>query len=156
MAMTILCLYGISHCIKDYIIDKGTKTKLTHGKLFEDIGGAFQYVFGVILSQGKKKGHNAETDILMSVLIIYFSCIGLLAQGGTSRDQKLIIRFLAGAWCTACFVLVTAYSSVLISFVTSPNYKPMIHSLHDIPKNPKVKVTVNRGWSPDLLFTVRA
>lgn len=79
----------------------------------------------------------------------------MLAQGGTSRDQKLTIRFLAGAWCTACFVLVTAYSSVLISFVTSPNYKPMIQSLYDIPKNPKVKITVNRGWSPDLLFTVK-
>lgn len=129
MGMTILCLYGISHCIKDYMTNKENKNELTHGKLFEDIGRAFQYVFGVILSQG------------------------LLAQGGTSRDQKLTIRFLAGAWCTACFVLVTAYSSVLISFVTSPNYKPMIQSLYDIPKNPKVKITVNRGWSPDLLFT---
>nr|CAH0113330.1 unnamed protein product [Daphnia galeata] len=113
MALTILTLYGISH----------------KGKLFEDIGRAFQYVFGVILSQG------------------------LLAQGGTSRDQKLTIRLLAGSWCVACFVLVTAYSSVLISFVTSPYYKPLIRSVYDIPKNPNIKITVNRGWSPDLLFT---
>lgn len=81
-------------------------------------------------------------------------CVGLLAQGGTSRNQKFTIRFLAGAWCVTCFVLVTAYSSVLISFVTSPNYKPLIQSLYDMPKNPQVKVAVNRGWSPDLLFTV--
>jgi hypothetical protein len=79
---------------------------------------------------------------------------GLQAQGGTSRDQKLTIRVLAGTWCVACFVLVTAYSSVLTSFVTSPYYKPLIRSVHDIPKNPQIKITLNRGWVPDRVFSV--
>lgn len=95
---------------------------------------------------------NLKKNIICFVLIRS----GLLAQGGTSRDQKLTIRFLAGTWCVACFILVTAYSSVLISFVTSPYYKPLIRSVYDMPKNPNVKITVTRGWFPDLLFTVSA
>ncbi|XP_046453781.1 ionotropic receptor 93a-like [Daphnia pulex] len=130
MTATMLCLYGISHFIAEFMKNSERRNNQAHlDKLFEDIGRAFQYVFGVILSQG------------------------LLAQGGTSRDQRLTIRVLAGTWCVACFVLVTAYSSVLISFVTSPNYKPLIRSVHDIPKNPQIKITVNQGWLPDRLFS---
>ena len=79
----------------------------------------------------------------------------MLAQKETRRNQKLAIRFLAGAWCLTCFVLIMAYSSVLISFVASPYYEPLISSLYDIPKNPQVTITVNKGLYPDLLFTVR-
>lgn len=66
----------------------------------------------------------------------------------------MAIRFLTGAWCVTCFVLVTAYSSVLISFVTSPYYKPLINSVYDFPKDPSVKITVDKGLFPDLAFTV--
>jgi hypothetical protein len=54
MALTILTLYGISHVITDLIGKTKRKNNLFErkGKLFEDIGRAFQYVFGVILSQG--------------------------------------------------------------------------------------------------------
>jgi hypothetical protein len=109
-----------------------------------------RFFFTVVINE------NIYTLICIKLVCFFQFFAGLLAQGGTSRDQKLTIRLLAGSWCVACFVLVTAYSSVLISFVTSPYYKPLIRSVYDIPKNPNIKITVNRGWSPDLLFTVSA
>jgi hypothetical protein len=51
----------------------------------------------------------------------------------------------AGAWCLACFVLVNAYSSVLISFVVAPNLKPIIDSVKDIPKNKGWAMVVEKG-----------
>lgn len=72
----------------------------------------------------------------------------------SSLSQKLAIRILAGAWCISCFILITAYSSVLISFVTSPYYKPLINSIYDFPKNAEIKITVDKGKYPDILFTV--
>ena len=77
-----------------------------------------------------------------------------MAHKEANRNQKLTIRFLAGAWCVTCFVLVAAYSSVLISFVTSPYYNPLIESVYDIPKDPKIKITVDRGLFPDLVYRV--
>lgn len=79
---------------------------------------------------------------------------GMMAQKETSQNQTLTIRLLAATWCLACFVLITAFSSVLISFVTLPYYKPLIDSIYDIPKNPQIKITVDRGLPMDSLFTV--
>lgn len=80
--------------------------------------------------------------------------IGVLAPKETFGHRDLVIRFLAGAWCVSCFVLITAYSSVRISFVTSPYYKPIIDSIYDLPQNSSVKLVVDRGLFPDLLFAI--
>ena len=45
----MVCLYGISRCISE-VINKRTRK---NGKMFVDLSRAFQYVVGVILSQGK-------------------------------------------------------------------------------------------------------
>ena len=66
-----------------------------------------------------------------------------------------MIRFLAGAWCLTGFVLITAYSSVLISFLTAPDpLKPIINSVNDLPKKPNIHFMVNKGWIADLIFQV--
>ena len=49
MVVTMVCLYGISRCISE-VINKRTRK---NGKMFVDLSRAFQYVVGVILSQGK-------------------------------------------------------------------------------------------------------
>ena len=56
----------------------------------------------------------------------------------------LSIRVLAGAWCLSCFVLITAYSSVLISYIISPNLKPVIDSVYDIPNVPGLQVVIEK------------
>jgi len=70
------------------------------------------------------------------------------------NDQKiLVIRFLTGAWCMTCFVLVTAYSSVLVSFMTAPEiYKSIINPVNDLPNKPDIHVTVTKEWLADVIF----
>ena len=63
-------------------------------------------------------------------------------QGGWCSSKKLAIRLAAGTWCLASFVIFTAYSSVLVSFIVSPNLKPIINSIDDIPKVNNLKVSV--------------
>ncbi len=79
----------------------------------------------------------------------------MIDVGSLPGKQKLVVRFLAGAWCVASFIIVTAYSSVLISFVTAPNLKPLIDSVYDLPIKQNIKLAVDRGWSPEFLFLVR-
>ena len=74
-----------------------------------------------------------------------------------SNNQNVVIQLLAGAWCLSCFVLVTAYSSVLISFLTAPEntYVPIVNSINDLPSKPEVRVTVDRSKYTDIVFTVQ-
>ena len=73
-----------------------------------------------------------------------------------NRNHSLVIRLLTGTWCLAGFVLVTAYSSVLISFVTTPDsyYNALINSVYDIPKQPEVQLTVEYDKFIDILLRV--
>ena len=78
-----------------------------------------------------------------------------MADSAVGQYRQLVIRLFTGAWCLAGFVLVTAYSSVLISFVTAPNpFKPLVNSIEDMPAHPNVKLFVNRNLIADYLFTV--
>ena len=82
---------------------------------------------------------------------------GPLKQGiGTVNQRKsLVIRLMVGAWVLSCFVLITAYSSVLISFVTAPdNLKPIIDSFEDLPKNPKIHITTKKSYGIDKTIQV--
>jgi hypothetical protein len=68
--------------------------------------------------------------------------------------EEIAIRLAAAAWCLACFVLVQAYSSTLIAFITSPNNKPIINSVYDIPNVPGLKITVTRNFGADVILQV--
>ena len=70
--------------------------------------------------------------------------------------RRLFIRFLTGSWCLACFVLVTAYSSVLVSILTAPldTYKILLNSVNDLPLKPEIRVVINKGWIMDVILKV--
>lgn len=75
--------------------------------------------------------------------------------GNLEKRKTLVIRLMTGAWCLSCFVLITAYSSVLISFLTAPDkLKPLINSIEDLPKFPNIKVSLVKGWGPDIWLQV--
>ncbi|XP_046461175.1 glutamate receptor 1-like [Daphnia pulex] len=82
-------------------------------------------------------------------IIDYVVCV-ILSQGAYCEKRQLAFRIAAAAWCLACFVLVQAYSSTLIAFITSPNTKPIINSVYDIPKVPGLKITVDRDYGADI------
>lgn len=72
-----------------------------------------------------------------------------------SRNRQLAIRIITGAWCMTCFVIVTAYSSVLLaSLVASDKFEPIIHSVNDLLMKPQVRITVDKGMYADVLFQV--
>ena len=81
---------------------------------------------------------------------------GSLASRVMFQNRQLAVRFLTGAWCLACFVLVTAYSSVLIASLTaSDKYRPIINSANDLPYKPDIRVTVDKGLFADVIFQVQ-
>ena len=57
---------------------------------------------------------------------------------------------MAGAWCLAALVLVSAYSGTLLSFIMSPVRKPIIESIYDITQVPGLKVALDRGRVADM------
>ncbi len=89
------------------------------------------------------KSRKQSDDIYMVLFVMI---------GAYCGNRQLAIRLAASAWCLACFVLVQAYSSTLIAFITSPNNKPIIDSVYDIPNVPGLKITVNRNLGADLLL----
>jgi hypothetical protein len=81
---------------------------------------------------------------------------GPLRIGRANERRSLAIRLITGVWCLACFVLITAYSSVLVAFLTAPDKPqgPIINSIEDLPNHPEIKINVMKGRGPDLLFQV--
>lgn len=65
------------------------------------------------------------------------------------------VRIGVAAFCLAAFVLNKAYSSVLISFATTPIFRPLIKSVYDLPKNPGVYVTVDKDQGTDVFLRVQ-
>ena len=68
----------------------------------------------------------------------------LFYKGGWCSSKKLAIRLAAGAWCLASFV----------SFIVSPNLKPIIESIRDIPKVPGLQVVAIKGSSIERVWPV--
>ena len=63
----------------------------------------------------------------------------------------------SGGWCLCCFVLITAYSSVLISFLTTiGGYKPLVNSVNDLPKQRNIRTVVNKDLFADILFEAQS
>ena len=81
---------------------------------------------------------------------------GSLSSRALENHRNLVIRFFVGAWSISCFVLVTAYSSVLISFLTEPadTFIPLVNSVNDLLNKTNVRVTVNKGLIADTLIKV--
>ena len=112
------------------------------------------FILGIIVLQGMYNLQNG--DMIIDLTITHQNKMaGSLANCAIGNNRKLVIRLMVGAWCFACFVLITAYSSVLISFLTAPDtYKPIINSISELPKKPFIRVTVDKGFFPDYLFQV--
>ena len=69
--------------------------------------------------------------------------------------KLFIIRLLGATWCLGCFVLATAYSSVLLSFLLAPDtYKPIINSINELPFKRDIQPTVTKDLVADVIFKV--
>jgi hypothetical protein len=67
----------------------------------------------------------------------------------------LAIRLVAGSWCLLAFVFVTAYQSVLISYILAPGMEPpIVDSFSDLVNKTDVRLLVEKGLSIDSMLTV--
>lgn len=66
--------------------------------------------------------------------------------------KSLTIRLIASFWCLGAAVLVPAYSGNLLSHIISPEQKPVIETVFDIPSVPYLKVAVNMGQGVDVFL----
>ncbi len=64
------------------------------------------------------------------------------------------MRIAVSAWLLAAFVLVTAYSSVLISSILAPNFKQLIGNAKELSVRDDVNPVVIKGNGPDIYLNV--
>jgi len=81
---------------------------------------------------------------------LYFSFY--LAGFFTAKTLKM--RMVGGAWCLAALVLVTAYSSVLVSFYSAPIYQPLIGSMEELSNRDDVNLVVLKYFAADRTLSV--
>ena len=65
-----------------------------------------------------------------------------------------VVRIIAAAWALLCFVIVHCYQTTLISFLTTPDWKPVIQTIYDLPNVPGLKITVDKGYVADIRISV--
>ena len=100
---------------------------------------SFLYIIGMLLSQGIYEIHRpnslrAYTSIALLKIVI---------TGGPCVSKSLLCRIVAGVWCLATFVLVQAYTSLLITYIIAPNNSPLIESVHDLTKTSDIKLIID-------------
>jgi hypothetical protein len=62
---------------------------------------------------------------------------------------------VAGAWCLLAFVLVTAYQSVLTSYILAPGMQPpLVDSFADLANKTNIRFFVEKGLSIDPFLMV--
>lgn len=133
-------------------------------KGFISFNQAFTFVVSMLLSQGDFRfllfkctsiSNNCLIKPILKIMLNSCYFPGLqINSGEMMRQRKFGIRCLAASWALTVFFLTTAYSSVLTSFITSPNYMPIINSIYDLPKKTEVQINSVKGQSPNVLLTV--
>ncbi|KAI9559876.1 hypothetical protein GHT06_013883 [Daphnia sinensis] len=86
--------------------------------------------------------------------VIYEISQTLLCQGGRLPVmQRNAVYFVLGSWCLAAFVLVSAYNSVLISYVLGSNAKPLASSATELVDKPNIHIVVEKGRAIDIILS---
>jgi hypothetical protein len=65
--------------------------------------------------------------------------------GGYFQSNRLPLRVVAGSWCLIAVVLVYAYNSTLISYVSLPTHQPIVNTFEDLAASKTLRVTTQRG-----------
>ena len=68
--------------------------------------------------------------------------------------KSLICRTVAGVWCLATFVLVQAYTLLLITYIIARNNPPLIESVNDLTKTTDIKFVVDLRSGFDYIISV--
>lgn len=69
----------------------------------------------------------------------------LTMTGGYLPSSRLSMRFAAGSWCLIAFVLVYAYNSTLVSYISLSKYESVVNTWEDLAASTNLRVTAPRG-----------
>jgi len=66
-------------------------------------------------------------------------------------------RILQGTWCLAAFVLLNAYSSTIISYLTAPKLMPVAKSVEDVARGipQHLKLLLEKDGGSTAIYLVR-
>lgn len=73
---------------------------------------------------------------------------------GCFTTRKLKMRLVGGAWCLVGLVLVTAYCSVITSFITAPNSEPLVETAKDVADRSNVKLVTVKAHAVEFILSV--
>ena len=79
----------------------------------------------------------------------------MCSLAGNVTAKKLNLRLVIGAcWCFVAFVLLTAYNSVLTSFVSAPHVQPLVETAEDVAQKSHVNPVTIKNKGVDIMITV--
>lgn len=78
-----------------------------------------------------------------------------LITGGHMPSSRLSMRFAAGSWCLIAFVLVYAYNSTLVSYISLSKYESIVNTWDDLAASTSLRVTAPRGSISAEIILVR-
>ena len=78
----------------------------------------------------------------------------IFTLGGHLHCNSTAVYIVGGVWCLATFVLVNAYNSTLISYVTLPNPQPLINSIFDLRNRSDVYLVTDNNLNTDAVLSV--
>ena len=119
-------LYGLSRCI--FVLHTQSNNHGNNEDMIR-LKQVVTFIFGLMVGQAGifiSLKFNYFFSYFNRISLPSFHCLALLpvanafSQISVNR-HSLAIRSLTGAWCLTCCVLVTAYSRVLVSFLTAPS-----------------------------------
>lgn len=67
---------------------------------------------------------------------------------------RLAVYFVLGSWYLGTFVLISAYNSVLVSYILGSNAEPLVDSVTDLAGKPNVRLVVDEGKGIDIVLSV--
>ncbi|KZS11624.1 Uncharacterized protein APZ42_023549 [Daphnia magna] len=77
----------------------------------------------------------------------------LMNQGGSFPTMRNTVCFVVGSWCLGALVVVSAYNSLLTSYILGSNAEPLVDSLADVAANSKVNLVVDKGLAVDVVVS---
>lgn len=99
-----------------------------------------------------EKGVCSETNSKISKALFQIFRV-LMSQGGSFRTIRPALYFVVGSWCLGAMVLISAYNSILTSYILGSNAKPLVDSALDVVGNSNVNIAVNKGNGVDLFLS---
>ncbi|KAK4012749.1 hypothetical protein OUZ56_024985 [Daphnia magna] len=106
----------------------------------------------VTIAGSPEKGVCSETNSKISKALFQIFRV-LMSQGGTFRTIRPALYFVVGSWCLGAMVLISAYNSILTSYILGSNAKPLVDSALDVVGNSNVNIAVNKGNGVDLVLS---